>query len=243
MKIKLSAGQTSAGGGKKRLFLVVGILLFVLGIVSIAGGAIVFYLNSGTDVEGYAISPVYEVRSSANAFVLWVAPMRRSIFSWLGEDNIAQTKWVVKSAHMEKQVFVGWAKASDGASYVPQFKYETSDEDWYWRIGPYYAKIDVSSTKIVNQGNPARPPADEIFWLDSAVTGDSATIYWDPSWDQSEGMKMIFVMNADGSSGVNADLQLGFKVPILNWLPYLLIPLGTVLCIVGFLLLSKRRKA
>jgi len=56
-------------------------------------------------------------------------------------------------------------------------------------------------------------------------------------------MKMIVLMNADGSKEVNADLQLGFKVPILTWLPYILIPLGIVLSISGFALLSKRRKA
>ena len=88
----MSAENISASDRKITLFLVVGILLIVLGSVAIVGGAVVFYFNLGTDTEGYAISPVYKVRSSANAFVLWVMPMKESSFSWLGEDNIAQTK-------------------------------------------------------------------------------------------------------------------------------------------------------
>jgi hypothetical protein len=80
--------------------------------------------------------------------------MRRSSFSWLGKGNIAQTKWVIKAADPGTKVFAGWIEASDGGSYVPQFMYETSDQDWFWRIRPYYAEIDVPSTKIVNQGNP-----------------------------------------------------------------------------------------
>jgi hypothetical protein len=239
----MRAREISANDRSKTIVMVGSILLIILGSVAIVGGAVVFYFNSGTDAEGYAMSPVFEVRSSANAFVLWVAPMKESIFSWLGEDNIAQTKWVVKAADSGTQVFAGWINASDGGSYVSQFMYETSDQDWFWRISPYYAKIDVPSTKIVNQDDPTRPPTDEIFWLDSVVTNESATIYWDPSWDESEGMKMIMLMNADGSKGVNADLQLGFKVPILTWLPLLLIPLGIVLCIGGYLLLKKKRKA
>ncbi len=142
-----------------------------------------------------------------------------------------------------KQVFAGWTEASDGAAYVDQFRYETPDQGWHWWVDPYYAEIGVPSTKIVHQGAPARAPADESFWIESVVTADTATIYWDPTWEQSAGMKMIVLMNADGSSGVNADLQLGFKVPILTWLPYLLIPLGILLCVVGYLLFRRRKRA
>lgn len=219
-------------------------MLFVLGIAALAGGLAVLYYNAGTDTEGYAMSPVYEVRSSANAFVLWVAPMEpSSTFGWLGENNIAQAKWVVKAVDGGKQVFAGWTQASDGAAYVGHFRYETPDQVWQWLVSPYYAKIDVPSTEIVNQGTPARPPANESFWIDSAVTADSATIYWNPSWEQTAGMKMIILMNADGSSEVNADLQLGFKVPILTWLPYLLISLGILLCLGGYLFFRRRTRA
>ena len=244
MRSNLNAGQASVGeSGKRRkiLFLIVGILLFVLGIVAVAGGGVVLFYNAGTDAEGYAVSSVYEVRSSANAFVLWVAPMTpSSTFGWLGEDNIAETKWVVQAVDGGKQVFAGWAEAVEGVAYVGQFRYETPDQDWHWRINPYYAKIDVPSTKIVNQGNPARAPGDESFWVESVLSADSGTIHWDPSWEQSVGMKMIILMNADGSSGVNADLQLGFKVPILTWLPYLLISVGILLCLGGYLVFRRR---
>lgn len=234
------------GSGKRRkmMFLVASLLLFVLGIVAIAGGTVVLYYNAGTDAEGYAISPVYEVRSSAYAFVLWVAPMKpSSTFSWLGEDNIAQTKWVVKAADGGKQVFAGWTEALNGAAYADQFRYETPDQGWHWWVDAYYAEIGVPSTKIVHQAAPARAPGDESFWIKSVATADTGTIYWDPTWEQNAGMKMIILMNADGSSGVNADLQLGFKVPVLTWLPYLLIPLGILLCVVGYLLFRRATRA
>lgn len=243
METSLNAEPNSAGGvvTTKIMLIIVSILLFALGIVAIAGGALVLYWNSATDGEGYFISPVHEVRSSANAFALWVAPMQSgSTFSWLGEDNIAQTKWIIKSVDSGTQVFAGWTKAASGEAYLSQFRYETPDKGWHWRIDAYYAEIDIPSTKIVNQGAPPRTPADEIFWTDSAVTADSATIYWDPSWEQSAGMNIIILMNADGTAGVDVDLQLGFKVPILTWLPYLLIPLGILLCLAGYLLFKRR---
>jgi hypothetical protein len=233
--------STGKGKRKKTLLFAGSVLLLILGITAILGGATVLYLNAQTDAEGYTISPVYQVRSSASAFVLWVAPLRTGTFGWLGEDNIAQTKWVIKAADGGKEVFAGWVTSADVATYVTHFGYETADPEWDWYVHAYYAKIDVPSTKIVNQGNPARPPSAEGFWIQSATTSDQASIYWDPTWEQSEGMKVIMLMNADGSSGINADLQLGFKVPILTWLPYLLIPLGLVLCIGGYLVYGRKK--
>ena len=225
------------------LFLIVGVLLIVLGIVGIAGGAAVLYYNSGTDSEGYQISPAYEVRSSANAFVLPVAPLQGSTFGWLGDDNTGAAKWIVTAADGGKQVFMGWTQAADGSAYVRNFSYELPAQFWSWRVDAYYSKINVPSTTIVNPGMPARSPENESLWLDSVVTAGNATIYWDPTWEQSADMKMLIIMNADGSSGVNADLQLGFKVPILTWLPYLLIPLGIVFCVGGYLLFRRRTSA
>jgi hypothetical protein len=239
----LNTAKTLVGNVKRKRLLptIVGLLLIILGIVAIAGGAAVLYYNTGTDAEGYAISPVYEVRSSANAFVLWVAPLQSTgSFGWLGDDNVAETKWVVSTVDTGRQVFAGWTKASDGTTYIDQFRYETPDQGWHWYVDPYYAEIGVPSTKIVHQGAPARAPANESFWIDSVVTSDTSTVYWDPTWEQSAGMKMIVLMNADGSSGVNANLQLGFKVPILTWLPYLLVPLGILLCLGGYLLFRRR---
>ncbi len=230
----------SSTGRRSRRILALSVLLFALGVAALTGGAILLYYNIGTDSEGYAMSPVYEVRTSSNAFALWVAPMKGTSFDWLGKDNIAQTKWVVKAVGAGKQVFAGWAEASDGANYLGHFTYETPDQNWYWHINPYYAKIDIVSTKIVGQGSPIRAPSAESFWLDSDSASDVSTVYWNPSWEQNAGMKMIILMNADGSSGVNADLQLGFKVPILTWLPYLLLSLGIVFCLGGYLLFRRK---
>ncbi len=220
---------------EKTLLFVGSILLLILEITAVLCGATVLYLNAQTDAEGYTINPVYQVRSSASAFVLWVAPLRTDTFGWIGEENIAQTKWTIKAVDSGKEVFAGWATSDDIATYVTHFSYETADPEWDWYTHAYYAKIDVPSTKILNQGNPAQPPSAEGFWIKSATTFNEATIYWDLTWEQSQGMKVIILMNADGSIGINTDLQLGLKVPILTWLPYLLIPLGLILCIGDYL--------
>jgi hypothetical protein len=197
----------------------------------------------GTDSQGYALSEKYPIETQSNAFALWVAPMRiTGIFSALDSSNIAATKWVVTASEPTKEIFVGWAKASDVESYLGKFSYETPDNEWHWRTSPYAPEIDVPSTAIYNQGTPARPPVEESFWTTTATTTNSAEIKWEPVWDSSKGMNVIVVMNADGSSTINADIQLGFKVPILSWLPYLLIPLGILFLVLGLLLFKRRKR-
>jgi hypothetical protein len=231
-------------GKKKRvLIILVSILLFIIGAAALLGGAAVLYFNMGTDNEGYALSEKYEIKTSANAFALWVAPLRiTGSFSWLGYDNIAATKWVVTASEPGQEIFAGWAKASNIEPYVSKFSYESPDFFWSWRTIPYAPEIDIPSTSILNQGNPARPPAQEGFWLKTATTTNSTAIYWDPIWDSNKGMNVIVIMNSDASSGINADIQLGYKVPILTWLPYLLIPLGIILLVFGLLLFKRRKK-
>jgi hypothetical protein len=232
-----------AGRKRKIIFVIASILLIAFGLIALIGGAAVAYLNMGTDSEGYALSEKYPIKTTSNAFALWVAPMRiTGIFSTLDSSSIAATKWVVTTSEPAKEIFVGWAKASDVEGYLSGFSYETPDKGWHWLTSPYAPEIDVPSTAIYNQGPPARPPAEESFWTNTATTTNSAEIKWDPVWDSSKGMNVIVVMNADGSSAVNADIQLGFKVPILSWLPYLLIPLGLVLFVLGILLFKRRKK-
>jgi hypothetical protein len=218
-------------------------LLLAFGLIALIGGAAVAYLNMGTDSEGYALSEKYHIETSSNAFALWVAPMRvTGVFSALDNSNIAATKWVVTASEPAKEIFVGWAKASDAESYLGKFSYETPDNQWHWRTSPYAPEIEIPSTATYNQGTPARPPAEESFWTNTATTTNTTEIKWDPVWDSSKGMNVVVVMNADGSSAVNADIQLGFKVPILGWLPYLLIPLGLGLFVLGILLFKRGKK-
>jgi hypothetical protein len=232
-----------AGRRRKVIFVLASILLMAFGLIALVGGAAVAYLNMGTDSEGYALSEKYQIETSSNAFALWVAPMRiTGIFSALGSSNIAATKWVVTATEPSKEIFVGWAKASDVESYLGKFSYETPDKGWHWLTSPYAPEIEVPSTAIHNQGPPARPPIEESFWTTTTTTTNSAEIKWDPVWDSTKGMNVIVVMNADGSSAVKADIQLGFKVPILSWLPYLLLPIGILLLVLGLFLFKRRKR-
>jgi hypothetical protein len=231
--------------GKQKILYVAGILLLLtLGLFAIVSGGVLLFLNAGNDFEGYTISPIYHINSSTNAYVLWVTHFTsRSSFSWLGTDNIAQAKWVVTSVG-GSQIFAGWAEASNGNPYVYSFQYQTPYL-WNYSMHSYYAKLTIpeNNDMINGVGSPSSLPANETFWLDYVTTADMATLHYAPSWDINRGYRMLIIMNADGSSGINVNLQLGFKVPILTWLPNVIIPAGSVLCFGGLFLTWRYKKA
>jgi len=233
--ISLSAESVVSEKGRRRsriILFVVCILLLILGVSAILGGVVILVLNQGTDEDGFALSNVYEVRSSACAFALWVSPAKiPSYLSWLGTENLVETKWVVESVGSSNELFVGWTKADDGEGYVNSFRFETPPS-WNWFLWPYSPEITVPSSAVYGTGAPSRSPAEEPFWLASDTSSASVELDWSPVWDIEEGRNILIIMNSDGSSDVEADVQLAFKVPIFGWLPYLLIPVGAVLVLV-----------
>jgi hypothetical protein len=44
-----------------------------------------------------------------------------------------------------------------------------------------------------------------------------------------------------GSSGVAGNITLGYKIPIFNWLGYVLIPVGIIIFACGIMLVRKKK--
>lgn len=239
--LDMNQSGPSKSGVKRKLILVICILLIFFGVFALIAGGVILFLNTGIDPEGYALSEKYQVRTTANAFVLSLGPIHDTFWrSLIGMDNIAQTKWVITNVG-SKEIFAGWTTGANGTSYVESFSFEQPDREWRWRVQAYSAEMDIPSTAVKNTGVPAQLPSELSIWTEKILTNSASELNWNPHWVPYSDYYMLVVMNKDGSSNVNFDLQLGFKVPLLTWLPYLLIPLGAVLLILGIILLRKRK--
>jgi hypothetical protein len=71
-------------------------------------------------------------------------------------------------------------------------------------------------------GAPPMVPADADIWRASTTGSGEVTV----SWPVEGGSWTVVAMNADGSMGVEADVAAGATLPILDWVPPLLLSVG-----------------
>jgi len=151
---------------------------------------------------------------------------------------------VVTSEGAGKELFVGWAWFVDVQNYTKHFKFATP-KNWQWDYGSFSSTITVPDPVLYNNATPAPPPAGQTFWLAQTRAGGSGdragTVRFDIHWKPVDEMKALVLMNPDGSTGINAEVRFGTKVPDLAWLPEPLILLGAALLASGAVL-ARRKK-
>jgi hypothetical protein len=216
--------------------MVLGIVIFIVGLLVLAGGISVFVYNLDTDSEGYAYSNVYHVNTSAYAFTLYMNQYKPSTWSFLGVENVAQMKFIVKATNSTKELFTGVATTSACEPYRQSFECEIPTY-WYWIAELYYAEIYINTSVFEGVGAPLALPQEQTFWRASAHSTSNAEMTYLPLHEPH----LWFIMNLDGSKNITADIQIAFKSPILTSLPFILLPLGIVLAGVGVYLLRRKK--
>jgi hypothetical protein len=84
-----------------------------------------------------------------------------------------------------------------------------------------------SELDVVGTTAPAARPAAQTFWAVSSKGTGPQTVSWDPR----SGSWRVVVMNANASSGVTADGDIGARIPDLIWF-------GVGFLVAGLLLLA-----
>jgi hypothetical protein len=219
---------------KKRLILAA--VLFVVGLLVLSAGISISMYNQDTDSEGYAYSNVYHVNTTAYAFTAYMNEFKTSTWGWLGPENVAQIKYLVTNLNPGKELFTGYATTQQSEPYRQSFQCEIPTY-WYWHAEPYYAEIYINTTVTEGEGAPATLPQTQTFWLTTAQSADTATMTYLPQHEQH----IWFIMNSDGSPNITADIQIGFKSPILTILPLIFLPVGIILILVGVFFLKKKK--
>jgi hypothetical protein len=221
---------------QKKLRMILGIIVLIVGLLVCTGGITVFIYNQGTDSEGYSYSNIYHVNTTAYAFTAYMNPFTSSTWGFLGMENIAQVKYIVTNNNPGNELFIGYATTAQSDAYRKSFQCEIPTY-WRWHVEPYYAEIDITTTVKDGAGAPASLPQTQTFWLTSAQATNTAIMTYLPLNEQH----VWFIMNSDGSRNITADIQIGFKSPILTILPMIFLPLGILLLVGGALLLRKKK--
>jgi hypothetical protein len=96
---------------------------------------------------------------------------------------------------------------------------------------PFEASYDEST--VAGDRRPA-PPGEQRIWAASVQGAGTQTL----EWDVEDGDWSLVVMNADGSRGVDAEVEAGAKVPFLNEIGWTAIGSGAVLMLAAAGLLA-----
>jgi hypothetical protein len=230
LKGKDNLADSNKKSNRKRMLTLCSVLLLVLGAVAVIAGGFIMYKNTTNDSEGYTLSNTYTVQTPANAFILWVG----------SPHSEARLKWVVTSLDSDTQVFAGWGTADTVNAYTHNYQYATPASGWSYTARSYEAKINITNVQIINPDRPALPPTQDL-WLNTVTTANTATLYCTSNNEDGKN-SMLVIMNADGSNGVEATIQLGSRIALYSWLPYILLPAGLLLLIIGVFLVRKTRK-
>ncbi len=198
------------------VLLVVAIASLLGGATALAGGgALVVADNSWRD-DGYLTSDTARLTTGGHAVASETIEL-----GGVDEDWVLGRVRVRVTANSSAPVFVGVARSGDVEAYLDDVQHSTVTD------------IDDPGATYEQHGGgaPSVAPADTDIWIAQATGTDTQSIDW--SLDDRPGRWTVVVMNADGTSGVDVDADVGATVPILGEVTAGLIVVGALFVLVG----------
>jgi hypothetical protein len=204
---------------------ITGTLATLLAVGLLAGGGLALWGNAQKDSDGYLSTDTHQFEAGTRALATENLDIDLD-----GGDVIMDTGDLGKvrlqvESRDDKPVFVGIARTSDVDDYLAGVSHTTLTDV---SSSPFDADYDDHS-------GHRRPvaPADSQIWAASEQGSGQQTL----NWEIHDGDWSVVVMNADGSSGVDADISTGAKVPFLNELGWTALGSGSFVLVVGIALL------
>jgi hypothetical protein len=202
-------------------------LMLLPGIgILVGGGAIAFAQAVATDDDGYFNFTLDRVESDGVAVAttdLWFDETDRNDGPWVLDWLDLDLRIRVEGAGPTDDVFVGIARTPDVERYLADAAYENVVElDGHT---PRYREIRGTDTVAA--------PLDQDFWaISRSGSGEQ-----EMEWNARGGRWSIVVMNADGTSDVAADIQVGAKSGAITPIAVTMLVIGSLMVIGSIVLL------
>ena len=187
------------------VLIVLGVIGVVFGLAVMASGGFLLWADRTQRDDGYLTTPTKRFETPTYA-------MTRSRLSvdTHGEGWVLNESWFGKvrirgESPAGKTLFIGIGPQVDVARYLGDVAHaNVQDVDF----DPFRATY-----LSVSGGAPRAPPTAQTFWAASASGVGTQTL----TWKVRDGDWSVVLMNADGSRGVAADVDLGAKLSFLLW--------------------------
>jgi len=223
------------------LAVVVGGIIVLAGVGMLIGGTGILWAERNlSDDKGFLTSGAFNLESDKHAIVLKGGEIELDFDL---PNQIAMSRdWatikIVGESNTDSPIFIGIAEATEAIGYLSGKNYdEVAEFDWRWN--PVRRTTPIVSYKP-HIGLPPDAPAT-VNWVTSVSGPGKETL----EWDLEEGSYWVVLMNADASSNVDIDVEIGVKSPLLGALTRVLIIGGVIGILFGggiiYLWVSRRR--
>jgi hypothetical protein len=187
------------------VLIVLGGIGVLVGLALLAGGGFLLWADRTQRDDGYLTTPTERFATPTYALTRSRLEVDTEGAKWVLNDNWFGKIRIRGESAGERTLFIGIGPQADVARYLGSVAHaNVQDVDF----DPFRATY----LPVVG-GAPDGPPTDQHFWAASASGVGTQTL----TWKVRDGDWSIVLMNADGSRGVAADIDLGAKLSFLLW--------------------------
>jgi hypothetical protein len=206
------------------ILLILGILISLLGLTALAGGAVASVVGSAQG-DGYLTSATGRFSVGSHALT---TPRLDAVGEGIPPRlpfDVGTLRLRASSAEAGKDIFIGIASQADVGRYLAGVHHsELLEVD----SRPFRAEYrDIPGTTAPS------PPGEQTFWTASASGAGEQEL----TWDLAAGSWAIVIMNADASLGVDSQVQAGFRSDLILPAATGLLVGGAVALVIGIPLL------
>jgi hypothetical protein len=202
------------------ILIVLGSIGVLFGLVVLAAGGFLLWSDRTQREDGYLTTPSERFATPTFALTRTRLEVDTDGAGWLLNDSWLGKVRIRGESPGAKMLFIGIGPEAAVAKYLGSVAHASVED------------IDFDPFRVtylpIAGGAPQGPPTEQRFWSVSASGVGTQTV----TWKVREGDWSIVLMNADGSRGVAADIDLGAKLSFLLWVAIGLL-LGGVLVVGG----------
>jgi hypothetical protein len=187
------------------VLIVLGSIVALLGLALVVGGGFLLWADRTQREGGYLTTPTERFATSTYALTRERLEADAGGSNWIWNDNWLGKVRIRGEGAAAKPLFIGIGPEAAVAGYLGRVAHADVEDI---NFDPFRVEY-----RPIAGGAPRRPPTAQNFWAASASGQGTQTV----TWKVREGDWSVVLMNADGSRGVAADVDLGAKLSFLLW--------------------------
>jgi hypothetical protein len=210
----------------RTLLIILGSVLVLIGGSLLVGGGIGLWAHQQRDGDGYYTAGPQQFKTDTAALsvpsidVDLTGPQVVS-----GQDMLGKIRLRAELMGADTPLFLGIGPSAEVAKYLEGVGHDELSD------------IDADPFKATYTARPgsetAADPVEQSFW----VASDSGTGPRTVVWDVADGDWTILIMNADGSTGIDANVSAAAKLPIILPIAIGALIAGGTLLLIGLLMI------